>query len=159
DAGTRAPLPGPYRLAAAGEFRASADAWLALGCPYDAALALMDAGDEQSLREAARLFDSIGATAALSIVQNRLREAGARGVPRGRRATTRADEFGLTTREREVLGYLCAGMTNNEIGKEMVIAPKTVDHHVASVLMKMGVESRREAARKATAAGVAPVKT
>jgi len=157
DVEVRSPLPGPYRLAAAGELRASADAWLALGCPYDAALTLIDAGDEASLRDAARLFDSIGATAAMSIVQNRLRETGARRVPRGRRATTRADAFGLTTREREVLGYLCAGMTNTEIGKEMVIAPKTVDHHVASVLMKMGVESRRDAARKASAAGVVPV--
>jgi DNA-binding CsgD family transcriptional regulator len=144
-----APLPGPYGLAATGDHRASADEWLRLGCPYDAALALLDAGDDDSVRDAARLLDEIGATAALNVAQGRLRERGARGVPRGRRAATRADEFGLTGREREVLSLVCTGMTNAEIAAELVIAQKTVDNHVASVLAKMRVDSRRAAARKA----------
>jgi ATP/maltotriose-dependent transcriptional regulator MalT len=150
--GEAVPRPGPYALAAAGDHRAAAKQWLRLGCPYDAALALLDAGDVESLLEAARLLDDVGAVAALAVVQGRLRELGARGVPRGRRTATRNDEFGLTLREREVLQLLCAGMTNAEIAAELVIAQKTVDHHVGSVLTKMGVGSRRAAARKAVTA-------
>ena len=40
-------------------------------------------------------------------------------------------------------------MTNAEMASELVISVRTVDHHVADVLMKMGVSTRRAAARRA----------
>ena len=144
----------PYELQLAGDHRGAADAWLTLGCPYDAALALYDSRQPDALREAAEILDRIGATVTLGLVRTRMREQGLRGVPRGARADTRANPFGLTRREREVLRLLCTGMTNAEIAADLVLAEKTVDHHVSSVLAKMGVSSRRQAARKAADAGL-----
>ena len=149
----------PYELQLAGDHRGAADAWLSLGCPYDAALALHDWGQEAALREAAEILDRIGAPATLGVVRARMREQGVKAVPRGARAETRANAFGLTRREREVLDLLCTGMTNAEIAAELVLAEKTIDNHVSSVLAKVGVSSRREAARKVADVGLAGTPT
>jgi DNA-binding CsgD family transcriptional regulator len=55
--------------------------------------------------------------------------------------------FGLTSREREVLGLVARGHTNRHIGEELVISAKTVSTHVSRILNKMDVDSRSEAAR------------
>lgn len=52
----------------------------------------------------------------------------------------------LTEREREVLALLAQGMTNREIGQQLSLAEKTVKHYVTSVLQKLHVRSRVEAA-------------
>jgi DNA-binding NarL/FixJ family response regulator len=44
-----------------------------------------------------------------------------------------------------VLDVIVAGATNAEIARALVIAPKSVDHHVSAVPGKLGVSSRREA--------------
>ncbi len=79
----------------------------------------------------------------------RLRERGARGVARGPRAATREHPAGLTPRELEVLNLLGEGMTNAEIATRFVISEKTVGHHVSSILGKLGVRSRYDAAKLA----------
>lgn len=147
----------PYAALLAGDWRAAAQEWAALGCPYERGLALLDSatygeGDADALLEAVRVFDGLGATATVSRAQAILRRVGVPVVPRGRRASTRANEFGLTRREQEVLTLVCDGLTNAEIGARLFIAEKTVDNHVSSVLAKLGVTSRREAAQAAQAA-------
>ncbi len=52
----------------------------------------------------------------------------------------------LTAREREVLLALARGSDNSAIAATLGIATKTVAHHVAHILDKLGVSSRLEAA-------------
>jgi DNA-binding CsgD family transcriptional regulator len=54
--------------------------------------------------------------------------------------------LGLTSRELEVLALLAAGYTNPQIGEALYISRKTASHHVSSVLAKLGVTTRVEAA-------------
>jgi DNA-binding NarL/FixJ family response regulator len=75
-----------------------------------------------------------------------MRARGVTRVPRGPRATTRANRFGLTSRQLEILQLLAEGCTNGEIAERMSITPKTAEHHVSAVLAKLDVASRRAAA-------------
>jgi DNA-binding CsgD family transcriptional regulator len=64
--------------------------------------------------------------------------------------------LGLTSRELEVLRLLAAGHTNPQIGEALYISRKTASHHVSSVLTKLGVRTRVEAAGVAHRLGLTP---
>jgi DNA-binding CsgD family transcriptional regulator/tetratricopeptide (TPR) repeat protein len=64
--------------------------------------------------------------------------------------------LGLTARELEVLRLLAAGYTNPQIGEALYISRKTASHHVSSVLTKLGVTTRVEAAGVAHRVGLTP---
>jgi DNA-binding NarL/FixJ family response regulator len=65
-----------------------------------------------------------------------------------------ADPFGLTAREREVLGLVAAGYTNQRIADTLFVSPSTAGVHVSNVLGKLGVRSRTEAAAIAVRLGL-----
>jgi len=60
----------------------------------------------------------------------------------------------LSEREREVLQLLSSGASNREIADALVIAPGTVKNHVTSILGKLGVRDRTQAAIKARELGL-----
>lgn len=147
-----APAPGDAALA--GDARAVAAWWDARRCPYLAADALGESDDVDDLRTAHERLVALGARPRAQMVARRLRDLGARDVPRGPRSSTRANAAGLTTREVEVARLLADGLTNAEIAARLVLSAKTVDHHVSAVLAKLGVTSRRHVSRAATERGV-----
>lgn len=53
----------------------------------------------------------------------------------------------LTRREREIARYVAGGLTNPEIAAELHLSPRTVEHHVASILRKLELPSRRALVR------------
>jgi DNA-binding NarL/FixJ family response regulator len=76
------------------------------------------------------------------------------------RATTPDPEYAtlirseLSQREIEVLTLLARGKDNSQIGRELVISPKTVKNHISSILAKLHVENRIQAALYAIRAGI-----
>ncbi len=136
-------LPEPYRLALVADWAGAAAAWEALGCPYNAALTLLD-GDEAGLRRALAICERLGARPVAAIAARRLRELGARSIPRGPRPGTRGNPANLTARELEILPFLADGWRNAEIAERLYLSPKTVGHHVGHILAKLGARSRRD---------------
>lgn len=64
----------------------------------------------------------------------------------------------LTRREREVLAFVLAGSTSQDIAAELCISRATARNHVQRVLTKLGVHSRLEAAMLAMQAGLEPAR-
>ena len=65
----------------------------------------------------------------------------------------------LSSRELQVLGNLADGLTDREIAEALVISPRTVESHVSSILRKLEVRNRAEAAlryREARSAEAGP---
>jgi two-component system nitrate/nitrite response regulator NarL len=62
----------------------------------------------------------------------------------------------LSAREREVLELVAAGLSNQEIGDRLSLAEKTIKHYMTSILSKLRVRSRVEAALLAYREGMAP---
>jgi two-component system response regulator DevR len=57
---------------------------------------------------------------------------------------------GLTAQERRILELIAEGLTNRQIGEELFLAEKTVKNYVSSLLAKLGLERRTQAAILAT---------
>ena len=137
----------PYELEINGHWEAAVDAWNDRGCPYDAALARLG-GDIDAVHAALATFRRLGAKAAARRAQHRL--AALRGrTTSTRRADTPSDPHALTHRQRQVLELLADGRSDAEIAAALHISPKTVGHHVAAILAKLGVENRTHAVARA----------
>jgi DNA-binding CsgD family transcriptional regulator len=143
----------PFGLSAAGRPDLAAERWLEVGCPYEAAVARFLTGSTDDLRPAHDAFDALGAAPMRTRTAAALRAAGGR-VPRGPNAATRTNPSSLTDRELDVLALVAEGSTNREIAEQLGVSVKTAGHHVSSVLTKLGVRSRGEAAVAAVRLGI-----
>ncbi|ONI72671.1 DNA-binding response regulator [Actinosynnema sp. ALI-1.44] len=70
----------------------------------------------------------------------------ARVLDRMRRAADSDELNALTERERKVLELIGEGLTNRQIAEQLFLAEKTVKNYVTSVLAKLGMERRTQAA-------------
>ncbi len=71
----------------------------------------------------------------------------ARVLERVRNPQTTAPELAqLTEQELKLLGLIAEGLTNRQIGERMFLAEKTVKNYVSSILAKLGLERRTQAA-------------
>jgi DNA-binding CsgD family transcriptional regulator len=134
-------------------------AFVRAGIPYRAAatrllLARLLGRDDRVVagaeaRVAMSVFEDLGADRDADAAAALMRDLGIRAARTFPRNVGR-----LTTREREVLGLLGEGLGNPEIAERLFLSRKTVEHHVARVLSKLGLRGRAEAA--ALAARAAP---
>lgn len=126
----------PYELA---EARLALAAVLSTGQPTLAA---------SEAAEAAATFDALGAPQRALAARQVLASTGVDRHTAGREmeATGSPAPAELSAREREVLALVARGMKNAEIAAALFISPKTAEHHVGSILSKLGVPNRAAAA-------------
>lgn len=129
--------------------------FLDLSMTYEAALTRLALGELLmateidgaigELRATLDVFDALGANRDRDRAAQLLRSLGeASGATTGPR-----NEGPLTDREEQVLRLVGEGLSNREIAESLYISRKTVEHHVARVLAKLGVRNRTEAATEA----------
>jgi DNA-binding NarL/FixJ family response regulator len=82
--------------------------------------------------------------------------AGGAGARAERRAFARRRAEALTPRERQVLAFLGAGLTNAQIARRLHVVEGTVKAHVSSILARLAVDNRAAAAVVAHEAGIVP---
>ena len=146
-------IAAPYALQMSRDWRAAAEAWKVIGCPYEEAMALAE-GDESAQLAALEILETLGAGPAAERLRQTLRATGVRGIPRGPRPSTKENAAGLTSRQMEVLALMTNGLGNAEIADRLFISPKTVDHHVSAILAKLDARTRAEAVSVALQSGL-----
>jgi DNA-binding CsgD family transcriptional regulator/tetratricopeptide (TPR) repeat protein len=126
--------------------------WSERGVPYEHALALMHGTADQQLR-ALRIAEDLGADALAARIRSSLVTAGYT-LPRGKARSTRENVAGLTARQAEVLGLLARGLSNADIADDLFLSLRTVENHVAAVLLKLDVPNRDAAVARAREQGI-----
>ena len=92
-------------------------------------------------RMAWSVFEDLGAGRDADAAAALMRDLGVKAVRAGPRNVGR-----LTRREQEVLALLGEGLSNPQIAERLFLSRKTVEHHVARILSKLGLRGRAEAA-------------
>jgi DNA-binding CsgD family transcriptional regulator len=150
-------IAAPYELQMSGNWRAAAEAWKKLGCPYEEAIALAD-GDEAAQRAALATFEKLAAVPAAERLRHALRSTGVQGIPRGPRPSTKQNPAGLTTRQMQVLALMAQGLGNAQIAERLFTSTRTIDHHVSTILGKLDARTRAEAVSHALQSGLIDVR-
>ena len=148
-------VPEPWAAELEGDLRRASECWASLDAPYEAALVLAGADEEDLLLHALDELRRLEAHPAAVIVDRQLRKRGLRGLPRGPRASTRSNPANLTARELEVIALLGQSLANAEIADRLVLSRRTVEHHVSSILRKLSVQTRAQAAAEGARLGLA----
>jgi DNA-binding CsgD family transcriptional regulator len=98
------------------------------------------AAAREHLRAALDAFDQFGATPWSRRATAELRAAGDHVPPP-------ADAPALTAQQSRIARMVAAGATNREIAAALFVSPRTVDHHLRNIFVRLGVRSRTELAR------------
>ncbi|MCF6735733.1 LuxR family transcriptional regulator [Blastococcus sp. KM273129] len=149
------PVPEPHAAMIQRDWVAAADAFGRAGWVHDRALLLSLSHSATALAEGLDLARGCGARPLEQRISRRMRERGIT-VPRGPSPSTLANPAGLTDRQLEVLALLREGLGNAGIAARLHISPRTVEHHVAGILAKLGAASRAEAIARSTRLGTLP---
>jgi DNA-binding CsgD family transcriptional regulator len=105
----------------------------------------------QALHRALDMVASTGARRLERLAAGELAAAGGRRTGRVRSVSE------LTAQERRVAAFAAEGMTNVEIASNLFLSSKTVEHHLSSIYLKLGIRSRRELMRSARGGNETPV--
>lgn len=140
-------MPDPYLAMTERDWTRAADCFEVVGWTSHRALMLSLLDDEQSLAEALDIARRLGAGPLEKRVSGRMKELGIT-IPRRPRQTTLSNPAGLTSRQLEVLELVSKSLTNAEIAEKLFVSPRTAEHHVEAILVKLGVSSRQEAAKR-----------
>ncbi|HEU5417688.1 MAG TPA: LuxR C-terminal-related transcriptional regulator [Streptosporangiaceae bacterium] len=98
-------------------------------------------------RAAFAAFEDLGAAADADEAAAFLRDLGVRAARRQAASPSAAAQApALSRREQEVLALLGDGLSNRDIAERLFLTRKTVEHHVRSLLAKLGVPNRAGAA-------------
>ncbi|GAB3933899.1 hypothetical protein GCM10029976_042090 [Kribbella albertanoniae] len=143
-----------FTLALRGRSAAAADYWARLGDQYEQALELAEL-DDDSARRALGILEGLGAMKPAARLRAVLKSRGVEGLPSGFRPRNRENPANLTERQLDIVRHLVKGMTNAQIAEELVLSVRTVEHHVAAILQKLGAPNRRTAVEIATRLGIA----
>jgi DNA-binding CsgD family transcriptional regulator len=122
-----------------------------------AALAVLGRREEavEQLIAAHRTARRLGAKPTVERIAKSLSALGEQAERRlGSRALAKASNGSLTRREIEVVRLVAIGHTSREIARELFLSPRTVESHVASILLKLDCRSRADAARRASELGL-----
>jgi DNA-binding CsgD family transcriptional regulator len=109
-----------------------------------------------NLRESLSRLVDLGAEGTARLVRRTMCDLGIRGIPAGPRMATKTHPRGLTAREQQILQLLAEGNSNEEISRSLFISVRTVENHVSAILIKLGTDSRRGAAKEARRLGLTP---
>jgi DNA-binding NarL/FixJ family response regulator len=140
----------------------AADAFDALGMPFEAARSRLELAHAAAKADAARaeavarqslaVFEEIGARSWGERSRHFLRALGVRSARPARRAPAGI----LSERQLEVARLVAEGLGNGEIAAALVVSPRTVTTHLDHIYRRLGITSRAALARYVVEAGLLP---